>query len=64
MTIQQLTDADRTSSAIYLELAADGALAGLTRAQVVEALIGRIERDVHYLATVRHAIATRATTTR
>src|SRR5262245_17170428 len=45
-----MAQTDQTRSATYLELAADGALAGLTRAQVVEALIGRIERDVHYLA--------------
>ena len=51
MAIQQHTADDaRTSTVAYLELAADGALAGLTRTQVVEALIGRIERDVHYLA--------------
>jgi hypothetical protein len=50
MAIQHTADEERTSSASYLELAADGALAGLTRAQVVEALIGRIERDMHYLA--------------
>src|SRR5262249_21897788 len=50
MTIQQMIDVDRTWSATYLELAADRALAGLTRAQVVEVLIGRVERDVHYLA--------------
>lgn len=53
MAIQQTADAERTSSATYLELAADGALAGLTRAQVVDALIGRIERDVHYLTYCR-----------
>src|SRR5260370_774225 len=51
MAIQRhTTDDARASSAAYLELAADGALAGLTRPQVVDALIGRIERDVHYLA--------------
>jgi hypothetical protein len=47
--IQQTADDARTHPAAYLDLAADGALAGLTRAQVVESLIGRIERDTHYL---------------
>jgi hypothetical protein len=47
---QQTTDDEWMRSTAYLELAADAALAGLTRAQVVETLIGRIERDAHYLA--------------
>ena len=50
VAIHHAADEERTSSTMYLDLAADGALAGLTRAQVVTALIERIERDVQYLA--------------
>jgi len=50
VAIHHAADKEQANSTTYLDLAADGALAGLTRAQVVTALIERIGRDVHYLA--------------
>jgi hypothetical protein len=46
----ELWAADETARQRQAELAADGLLQGLTRPQVIAALLGRISRDEHYLA--------------
>jgi hypothetical protein len=47
---RQRARADDAAPAVHLELAAEAVLNGWTREQVIEALIGRIQRDQHYLA--------------